>query len=255
MVERPMGFADLLKILIDLGGERTWLLKAIGWTMERLDADYPAPNPQARGQRLGGINAETAKAIAILAGRYSANAGFGGIAGWGPGNSAPPNVDANIRGHFRKHVLAISDMGEAVMESESAWWWKKLAIKLKLSELPFGDQAGVANLFPQGELEEAKFEAFLKTGVLKNAAAAVLRLTNDHENAYKQLAIDSSKSLTDAAVQVGEKKVLISGACGNLYIIGRLDAADVLGISSCYMVENMSDKLDPRKKVLLWKLT
>lgn len=60
---------------------------------------------------------------------------------------------------------------------------------------------------------------------------------------YKQFAIEKSRYMEHKLIHTNGTKVYLSGIYQNVLIIGRLQKNNQLGISSCYIIDNMDEKL------------
>jgi hypothetical protein len=171
--------------------------------------------------------------------------------------------ELNLLWHFKKHVLSIGKQGAVTMPSESAWWWRKLKIGIKRSDLTIvtaNEDGLIAPMFAaSGELKADSVEGFLATPVLAANPLLVDRLVLSYKNTYGTLALTESRQMRKVAVLVSGSKVLVSGVVsgvdGDLYIIARVEKNGIVGISSCYMANDIAAKLKGREAVMLWEVT
>jgi hypothetical protein len=235
------------------------------------------PAPQVCKSRSDGFTTTSIAAIAQAGRLFPFHQGFSGFSMWGTGDNLPEDEqqaklvardddttrELNLFWHFKKHVLSIGKQGVATMPSESAWWWQKLKISIKRSDLvnvAAEHENTIAPMFAaSGELKADRVEAFLATPVLAANPLLVDRLILAYKNNYGTLALSESKQMSKVAVLVSSGKVLVSGVVrlveGDLYIIARVEKNGIVGISSCYMVENIQEKLKGRNAVMLWEVT
>jgi hypothetical protein len=198
----------------------------------------------------------TIKGLALMS-PIKVRADFHGFADWGPGDHGNPQ--ANLEGHFDKHVLG-KDNDIKFRVWEMAKWWHALGLQLTKDEYTKNSNApqpGALQLFPQqGNLLDGNFQALAQLIDPISAEPNLVQLLKAKlQKAYGEFAIAQSKVLTETLVHGNEQKVFLSGCISaiSLFIIGRVDG-NTLGISSCYFVPpgNMPAKLDDRKR--FWPL-
>ena len=240
-------------------------------------------------RRFEGINKITMPNIRTLFGLHPPNSVFNGFAAWGPGDHG--TVDANIRWHFLKHVCGMTDKGEQwevepvfleafrdapavsalltpVIEAaepdlrEPEYWWRRLTIQLTRTQF----EANVSkyerlddtrNWFTglNNSLSYRHVREFLERGTLLNNPSVLGHLVTTYENAYRDDAINASKSFTECLVQSNGEKNFVSGCDerDDIFIIGRLHGG-VLGISSAYIAFDLKKKMDGARSNMIWRL-
>jgi hypothetical protein len=194
-------------------------------------------------------------------GGHGPGAAFPGFADWGPGNSG--GIAENKRAHFDKHVLD-RDPAPLAWKEECPAWWQALDIALTkeilAARVPADIFNRVQNLFPppnNARLSNHRVVDFL--GVMRTFNGWDARLLDwfrtNYEAPYAALAVNGSQNMTDIMVHTTAggalMGVFISGRFNDFFIVGRLEGL-VLGISSCYVAEDMGTKLAAR--VQIWPL-
>jgi len=182
---------------------------------------------------------------------------FKGFGHWGSGDAADKQVATNIFAHFRKHVC---DAGakRLTWPDECALWWGELAIELPRARLDLvpvnqGRAACIACFDGAPVLPMARVTAFLAAAhdeLMRPGSELMRWLVDAYAIKYRDKALAFARRLEGAAVFMERGAVYVSGFCGRFYVIGRVDAG-VLAISSCYVAENMEQKLAARE--LLWQ--
>lgn len=188
---------------------------------------------------------------------------FQGFKAWGPGNAKDKTAATNLRGHFCKHVLDVWDEGPRITwKDELRRWWIELGIKLKRTDAEkalanrFNEVARFFGSDANDVLQSTDVVAFLAVlDGTKTPQAFVDFMCTGHLKAYENKALEVGRNLTQALVN-GEKKddwtLAVTGRAGDIYLYGRLDDANELGISSCYFAENMGALLNDR--IPVWAL-
>jgi len=193
---------------------------------------------------------------------------FPGIASWGPGDQG--NVQDNITHHFCKHALNATK--EAVALTECRVWWRVLGISFTrsaargLCSVPMFN--GIANLFPANDDDEIvndKVPLLLTEFRSKGWPDKVVsHFINDvpqgrqatNRDAYKNIALAMAGTLTAVAVYPSGATCFVSGRFDGhgetFYLIGRLGAGGVLGLSSCYVAHDIAAKLRAREIAWSW---
>ncbi len=182
---------------------------------------------------------------------------FGGFTQWGEGNAT--SVDLNIKGHCFKHVFACeppwdkSGYDHALLVQESVKWWGRLKISIKKNMLP----AVVDSSWFDSNDNLVQVQAFLTSKTVKFEASWILAL-QPFIVAYQDLALEVSTRMSAALVISEGKKVQVCG--GNtevhgceFYLVAKMDDANQLGISACYIVEDLGVKLEGNRKTMLWE--
>ncbi|SCU75656.1 hypothetical protein CNECB9_2420009 [Cupriavidus necator] len=70
---------------------------------------------------------------------------------------------------------------------------------------------------------------------------------------YRDVAIETSRVLNRVIIQSNGEKVFLSGASGNIFIIGRFEGTE-LGISSCYWAPDIESKLRGARSNICWEV-
>lgn len=195
---------------------------------------------------------------------------FRGFPQWGIGNSRERSAEANLKGHFLKHVLDSDPLGaELAWKDELRMWWEELDIRLERKQarqlLGLGAYSIVEQLFSAGSSSSGdatplpfsmvtEFVRKLKAAHGQVPGPLGAALYAQYGKPFGDRALRAGRSLTDTMVH-GTRgdlaSIYVSGADGNMFVVGRLEGV-VLGISSCYFMENKSDKLAAR--VPVWPL-
>lgn len=267
---RRLSLQTLMTMLAHAGIYKTNAAEAMCWTA----SCFATLDRAIQTTRCAGFRDETIAALAQAARLFPVHGGFTGFSMWGTGDALPEDENEakliarddeatrqkNLRGHFMKHVLAIGKPGAEVVTEESAWWWQKLGISIQRSDLiktPAGRLDEIRHMFaPSGVLMPGYVASFLELPCLVENASLVGRLVQRYENTYGILALTESRTMSKVAVFVANGKVMISGVGDDdLYIVGRVEANGIVGISSCYMANDIVAKLNGRNTVLLWEVT
>jgi hypothetical protein len=264
--QRPCTVDLFLDLMAQCGAHRADGLQAMCFAVQ-------SPPANTLAARLGGFTVQSMGAICQAARLFPLHGGFTGFRMWGTGDALPEDEDEaklvprdddatrqkNLRWHFMKHVLSIAKDGSSAVPDESAWWFQKLGIVIRrsdLTKLTPQREAEIAHVFHNGVLMQSYTAAFLGTGILAENGSLVGRLVSQYETAYGTLALTQSVTMQRVAVLVSNQKVMISGCTDDdLYLIGRVEANGIVGLSSCYMASDLAEKLRGRKQVMLWEVT
>ncbi len=259
---RSRAAANALRNLADMsnvdGASILGNLKAIAQISAAVNAVRPGDD-----QRFSGITPTSLRDLGTLHGAHPPNARFPGFAAWGPGDHQAP--DRNIRWHFLKHVLGILEEDvEGEDPNEQAEWWQTLGIQLTWAQVqqhasshpPLAPQQP---LFygPNNLLTIANVPLFLSQVTLTDHPRLVNYLTVTYEPAYRDRAIQASRTMDEVLVQSNGNKTFVCGRktvpAGDQFIIGRV-VNGVLGLSSCYFAANIHQKMAGARANLVWDL-
>jgi hypothetical protein len=185
---------------------------------------------------------------------------FAGFADWGPGNYGNP-IENGAK-HFLKHVLnANYDINQALdWVGECTVWWQALNIQLTrrifVASVPAGPAYAAALAYFPAELDiplpTAGVVPFITAMRISNWPALLIQwMIDNYRAAFLQLGLNRSQNLVDAAVCNTSKGVFMIGRNGPFFILGRFEGA-LLGMSSCYVAEDMDAKMNPR--VIIWRM-
>lgn len=155
-------------------------------------------------------------------------------------------------------AATLDDAGP-VMAEECAAWWRSLNIRLPWAECTarIHDPVELDRIrpwFTGGVLSHGYVEPFILSGVLSRCPQVLAYLMQNYQNAYTAYAMARSAQLDEAIVSSNGAKVFIAGSRGDDFIIGRLDATGVLGISSCYKPANLATKMEGAMDGFMWRL-
>ncbi|MGB6688163.1 MAG: hypothetical protein WBE76_10010 [Terracidiphilus sp.] len=215
--------------------------------------------------RFSGIVAATFANLRALLALHAPGSAFAGFTQWGPGDHGDSAL--NLKYHFLKHVcFSASEHDEP---TESAWWWGVLNINLTSAQMnnffarttSQKDKDALLRLFDAHGVIPAKRAEFLKLGGVGLHPDCISYMIATYQNTYRDYAINQSAQLASKLVQSNGEKVFISGGVANvgnpqrgLFIIGRLDGAGQLGISSCYACLDLQTKLNGAASNKVWDL-
>ncbi len=211
-------------------------------------------------QRYSAIRSTTIGDLRSLMAASPPDTAFAGFAAWGPGDHA--TVASNIRWHFLKHVLGITQEPAELDGAEHADWWRRLRIELTWAQFQqfrggYPDTDHLQWMFygPNASLADAYVTEFLAQARLAaNHPRVIGHLVGTYEPAYRQHAITMSTQLDEVLVQSNGIKTFVSGCKADLFVIGRL-ANGVLGISSAYFARNIDEKMRGARANKIWNLT
>lgn len=234
-------------------------------TLGQLAQAVNASRGLADANRFSGITPAAFASLRTLHGLHGPNSVFAGFVRWGPGDHGSPQL--NLKYHFLKHVCYAGV--ESELPRESAWWWGELNITLTWGQMSgfFADSVSprernvLQAMFDGTGLIPAKRVQFLISGVVSQNPRLLNYLVDNYENAYRDRALHPGAVLTDKIVQSNGEKVFISAAIRDplhatrgIFVIGRLDGANGLGVSACYMCEDIQEKLDAAASNKVWDL-
>lgn len=206
------------------------------------------------GGNAAGITSRTIVALARMLRAHPPLSGFMGYTRWGPGDHGNP--DANLRAHALKHVCRQPLLLE-VGVAETMFWWDFLRIQLTLADynrLAVDPKPLVQSLFDgMNPLSGDHLRRFLIHQAFNNEPQLADFALRQALKPYRDVAIETSRVLNRVIIQSNGEKVFLSGASGNIFIIGRFEGTE-LGISSCYWAPDIENKLRGARSNICWEV-
>lgn len=146
--------------------------------------------------------------------------------------------------------------------NECAEWWRALNIVLPKTVCvdriadDDKDKSNVLRLWcPGTNLLSGYVADFVSCGVIQRNPRLLGWFMENYEAAYRDYAINRSRTLNDIVISSNGEKVFVVGANEDDFIIGRLDnSTGNLGISSCYKPTVTADKMKGHHSQKLWTL-
>ncbi|KUE90640.1 hypothetical protein ASL20_01925 [Cupriavidus necator] len=206
------------------------------------------------GGNAAGITSRTIVALARMLHAHPPLSGFMGYTRWGPGDHGNP--DANLRAHALKHVCRQPLLLE-VGVAETMFWWDFLRIQLTLADynrLAVNPKPLVQSLFDGvNPLAGDHLRRFLIHQAFNDEPQLADFALQQALRPYRDVAIETSRVLNRVIIQSNGEKVFLSGASGNIFIIGRFEGTE-LGISSCYWATDIESKLRGARSNICWEV-